>query len=353
MFDKTCNQYFFQQLFAYLSAVLLFTACGGQSSESSKNSEEVVNVYSHRHYDSDVKLFAAFTKQTNIKVNVVKADADGLMHRMELEGESSPADLLLTVDAGRLYRAKEKGLLQPITSELIQKAIPSHLRDTDNQWFCLTKRARIIVYAKERINPTQLSTYEDLTSPKWKGKILIRSSDNTYNQSLLASMIAHKGEDSAKIWAEGIVKNMAREPKGNDTDQVTALVVGEGDLAIVNTYYVAKMLLAEETKSFKNKIGVFFPNQTDRGAHFNVSGAGVAKYSPNKSNAIKLLEFLCSEQAQLIFAEANQEYPVREGVALSPILASFGKFKEDTLDLSLLGKYNSSAVKIFDKVGWK
>ena len=348
--------YFFKlsQRIAYILLTYALMACGGD--ESAKNSEQKqaeVNVYSHRNYDSDDKLFAEFTKQTNIKVNVINADADGLMHKMEMEGENSPADVLLTVDGARLYRAKEKGLLQAINSELINATIPAYLRDTDNQWVCLTKRARIVVYAKERIKPEQLSTYEDLTDEKWRGKILVRSSDNMYNQSLLASMIANKGEESAKNWAKGIVKNMAREPKGNDTDQVTALVAGEGDLAIVNTYYVAKMLNTEENKSIKDKIGVFFPNQNDRGAHFNVSGAGIAKYAPNRANAVKLLEFLCSEQAQQIFAEANQEYPVRNGVAPSATLQSFGTFKADTLDLSLLGKYNSAAVKIFDRVGWK
>lgn len=344
----------YYQLFLYAVFAIILASCGGQVSQNQENNTQAeVNVYSHRHYDSDEKLFAEFTKQTNIKVNVIKADADGLMHKMELEGENSPADVLLTVDAARLYRAKEKGLLQTIESEVIKTAIPAHLRDIDNQWISLTKRARIIVYAKDRVKPEELSSYQALTDAKWKGRILARGSDNMYNQSLLASIIAHEGEEGAKKWAEGIVNNMARTPKGNDTDQVTALMAGEGDLTIVNTYYVAKMMTTEETKNIGEKIGIFFPNQNDRGAHFNVSGAGIAKYAPNKANAIKLLEFLCSEQAQQIFAEANQEYPVRNGVAASAVLQSFGTFKEDTLDLSLLGKYNGAAVKIFDRAGWK
>lgn len=337
----------------YLCAIFLLIACNGEPKQEENQSIQEVNVYTHRHYDSDVKLFEEFSSQTGIKINVVKASADELMQRMEMEGQQSPADVLLTVDAGRLFRAKEKGLLQPIESEKIMSAIPLHLRDKDGQWISLTQRGRIVVYAKDRVKPEELTTYEALTDAKWRGKILIRSSDNIYNQSLLASIIAHKGEEAAKKWAEGMVKNMAREPKGNDTDQITALVAGEGDLAIVNTYYVAKMLTTEETKQIGGKIGIFFPNQADRGAHFNVSGGGIAKYAPNKENAIKLLEFLCSEQAQLIFAESNQEYPVREGVKISATLSSFGTFRADTLDLSLLGKYNSDAVKIFDRVGWK
>jgi iron(III) transport system substrate-binding protein len=338
----------------YIFLFFLIFACGCELSQEKTNLQEV-NVYTHRHYDADIKLFEEFTKQSGIKINVVKSSADNLMYRMELEGQNSPADVLLTVDAGRLYRAKAKGLLQPIESEIITKAVPSHLRDVDNQWISLTQRARIIVYAKEKVKPSDLSTYEALTDQRWKGKILISASENTYNQSLLASILAHKGEAVAKKWAEGIVKNFARQPKGSDTDQVMALVAGEGELAIVNTYYVAKMLISEtpDSKGIKDKIGVFFPNQDERGAHFNVSGAGIAKYAPNKANAVKLLAFLCSEQAQQIFAEANQEYPVREGVEASKTLQSFGKFRADTLPLSWLGKYNTNAVKIFDQVGWK
>ncbi len=343
-------------LYSILSVLLfcLLTACGGgKSAEETKI--PAVNVYTHRHYDADIKLFETFTEQTGIKVNVVQASADNLMYRMELEGQNSPADVLLTVDAGRLYRAKEKGILQPIESAMIMQNIPAHLKDIDNHWISLTTRARIVVYAKEKVKPADLSTYEALTDAKWKGKILISASENTYNQSLLASIFAHKGQKEAEKWAEGIVSNLARNPKGNDTDQVMALVAGEGELAIVNTYYVAKMLTSKEPslKGVSDKIGVFFPNQGDRGAHFNISGVGIAKYAPNKANAIKLLEFLCSEQAQQVFAEANQEYPARKGVKASNILQSFGSFKADTLDLSLLGKYNTEAVKIFDRVGWK
>ncbi len=337
--------------------VFFLIACGNQTTnenQSTTTAAAEVNVYTHRHYDSDALLFEEFTKQTGIKVNVIKANADELMQRMEMEGANSPADVLLTVDAGRLYRAKQKGLLQPISSDVIKQNVPTYLIDKDSYWVALTQRGRIVVYAKDRVNPQELSTYQALTDDKWKGKILVRSSDNIYNQSLLASIIAHEGEDAAKKWAAGIVKNMAREPKGNDNDQVTALIAGEGDLAIVNTYYVAKMLAeSPNAKEISAKIGVFFPNQNTYGAHFNVSGGGVAKYAPHKENAIKLLEFLTSEKAQQIFAEANQEYPIKSGISISSTLQSFGTFKADTIDLDLLGKYNSVAVKIFDQVGWK
>jgi iron(III) transport system substrate-binding protein len=314
-----------------------------------------VNVYSHRHYEADIELFNEFEKQTGIKVNVVKADADQLTQRLKMEGQNSPADILMTVDAGRLYRAKEEGLLQAVSSETLTQTIPSYLRDKDNFWFAFTQRARVVVYDKTKVKPTDLTSYEDLTSPKWKGKILVRPSENIYNQSLLASFIAHSGTAEAKKWAAGIVKNMAREPKGKDKDQVFAVANGEGTLAIVNTYYVGQMMTSKDSaeRQAVAKVGVFFPTQKNFGTHVNISGAGVCKYSPNKENAIKLLEFLVSEKAQQVYAQANQEYPVRAGVAYSTELTSLGSFKTDTLDLSLLGKFNADAVKIFDEVKWK
>jgi iron(III) transport system substrate-binding protein len=343
------------KIFFLFFITLLFGACGtGDNQQAENKNTQEVNVYTHRHYESDALLFEEFMLQTGIKVNVIKSNADELIQRIEMEGENSPADVLLTVDAGRLYRAKEKGILQAFQSDFITANVPAHLRDKENYWVCLTQRARIIVYHKDKVNPQDFSTYQALTDTKWQGKILTRSSDNIYNQSLLASIIAHEGEEKAKKWAEGIVKNMARSPRGNDNDQVTAILAGEGDIAIVNTYYVAKMLVeAKNAEEIKQKIGVFFPNKDSYGAHFNVSGGGIAKYSPNKANAIKLLEFLCSEKAQQIFAESNQEYPVKTGVPISPVLASFGEYKADTLDLSLLGKYNTLAVKLFDQVAWK
>ncbi|MEM9142223.1 MAG: Fe(3+) ABC transporter substrate-binding protein [Bacteroidota bacterium] len=322
-----------------------------------KNEEKApeVNVYTHRHYPPDQELFAQFEKETGIKVNVVNASADELIQKMQLEGPASPADVLITVDAGRLVRAKEKGLLQSIKSPFLDSIVPPHLQDDDQQWFALTKRARVIAYAKDRIAPGQLSTYENLASDSWKNKLLIRSSSNIYNQSLMASLIAHLGEEKAKAWAKKIVGNMARTPKGNDRDQVKAVVAGEGDLAIVNTYYVGRMINSDDPVESKagEGVGIYFPNQQGRGTHINISGAGVAKHAPNKENAIKFIEFLASGEAQSVFAEANFEYPVNPNVKPAPLLQEWGSFKEDTLPLSQLGTNNKAAVLLFDEIGWQ
>lgn len=341
--------------------ISLLVACGNESKkkdnatadETIKN--QVVNVYTHRHYEPDQNIFKMFEEKTGIKVKVINASADELIQKMKMEGKQSPADVLITVDAGRLSRAKDEGLLQSIDSETLENSIPAHLQDVDNQWFGLTKRARIIAYAKDRVKPEELSTYENLVNEKWKGKILVRSSSNIYNQSLMASIIANNDEAAAKSWAEGIVANMARSPKGSDRDQVKAVVAGEGDLAIVNSYYIGKMLNspdAEEVKTAK-QIGLFFPNQEDRGTHINVSGAGVAKYAPNKENAILFIEYLISEEAQQVFTEANYEYPILESVEPVNDIKAWGDFKEDNLGLNKLGENNKKAVLIFDAAGWK
>ena len=274
---------------------------------------------------------------------------------MTEEGAQSPADVLITVDAGRLVRAADKNLLQSITSETLNTTIPSHLRDENGQWYGLTKRARVIAYAKDRVQPENLSTYENLANDSWKGKILVRSSGNIYNQSLMASIIANNGEEVAQGWASKVVDNMARSPRGNDRDQVKAVVAGEGDIAIVNTYYIGKLLNSKDPTEIKagEGVGIFFPNQDGRGTHINISGAGVAKYAPNKENAIAFIEFLASKEAQEVFAKANYEYPVNPDVAPSELLTSWGSFKEDTLALSALGKNNKKAVLLFDTVDWK
>ncbi|TVP48654.1 MAG: Fe(3+) ABC transporter substrate-binding protein [Mongoliibacter sp.] len=317
--------------------------------------EDVVNVYTHRHYEADQQLFDKFTEATGIKVNVVSASADELIQKLELEGASSPADVLITVDAGRLHRAEEKGLLQSVSSETLASNIPSKFRDPDGFWFGLTYRARILAYSKERVNPEELSTYEALAEPEWKGRVLTRSSENIYNQSLLASVIAHHGKEGAQEWATALLANMARDPKGSDRDQVKAVAAGEGDVAIVNTYYIGIMLndSNEEERKAAEKIAIFFPNQDDRGTHINISGAGVTKYAPNKENAIKLIEFLSNAESQEFLANINFEYPVNPNVEFSPMLKNWGDFKSDDLNLSVLGDNNSDAVVIFDQVGWK
>ena len=345
-------------LYFFISVSVLSYSCKKKSSKnqdlSSQESPEV-NVYTHRHYKADQELFKSFSQKTGIKVNVVNAKADELLFKMENEGSQCPADVLITVDAGRLYKAKNKHLLQSIHSAVLKKNIPTNLTDSDNQWFGLTKRARVIAYVKEKTKPEQLSTYEALAGSEWKNKILVRSSANLYNQSLLASMIANNGEEEASKWAKSVVQNMARSPKGNDRDQIKALVAGEGEIAIVNTYYVGKLLNSKDPKEVEvgSKISLFFPNQKDRGAHINISGAGVAKYSPNKENAIKFIEFLSSEEAQEVFSSVNFEYPANPNVKPSALLQSWGEFKEDELSLSELGRLNKKAVLMFDKVGWK
>jgi iron(III) transport system substrate-binding protein len=335
-------------LIASFGAILF--SCG-----SGTEKQEEVNVYTHRHYEADQKLFDMFTEKTGIKVNVVSASADELIQKLELEGVNSPADVLITVDAGRLHRAEEKDLLQSVNSEKLNTNIPSKFRDPEGFWFGLTYRARIIAYSKERVNPEELSSYEALTEPQWKGRVLTRSSEKIYNQSLLASIIAHHGKEGAEQWAAGLLENMARSPKGSDRDQVKAVASGEGDVAIVNTYYIGIMLndANEEERKAADKISIFFPNQSDRGTHINISGAAVTKYAPNKDNAIKLIEFLSNEEAQGLLSNINFEYPVNPKVEFSEMLKSWGSFKADDLNLSVLGDNNNDAVMIFDKVGWK
>jgi len=337
----------------YLLLVIILFSCKNETKQGQQNKE--VTVYTHRHYESDQMLFKKFEEKTGIKVNVVNANADELIQKMTMEGAQSPADVLITVDAGRLHRAKTNDLLQPVESEILKKAVPSHLRDSDNKWFGISKRARIIAYAKDRVSQEELSTYEDLASEKWKNRIVVRSSSNVYNQSLMAAIISNNGEEVAKEWATGLVSNLVREPKGNDRDQVKAIFAGEGDVTIVNSYYIGNMLNSSNTEEVKaaQGISVFFPNQETTGTHINVSGAGVAKYAPNKENAIAFIEFLISDEAQEIFAKSNYEYPISANVSISETLQQWGDFKEDQLNLSILGENNKKAVILFDEAGWK
>jgi iron(III) transport system substrate-binding protein len=350
----------------FLAGLLAFAAaCAGadtnqadtQAAAEATAEDPVVNVYSHRHYDTDQQLFDRFTAETGIAVNVVTASADELITRLESEGANSPADVLITVDAGRLHRAKERGLLRSIRSEVLEANVPAHLRDPAGQWFGLTQRARVIAYAKDRVQPEQLSTYEALAGPQWKGRVVIRSSENVYNQSLLASVVASAGAEAAEGWAAGVAANMARSPSGGDTDQVKAIAAGTGDVAVVNTYYVARLMNATdpEEKRVGAAVGIFFPNQGEgeRGAHVNVSGAGVTASAQHPGNATRLLEFLTGDEAQRMFAEGSFEYPVKEDVPWAATLQEWGRFRPDTLNLARLGELNTEAVRIFDRAGWK
>jgi iron(III) transport system substrate-binding protein len=318
-------------------------------------SAQEVNVYSARHYKSDQILFDAFAKQTGIKVNVIEGDVGPLLQRLQSEGRNSPADLFITADVGNLWRAEEAGVLQPVKSAVLDETIPAHLRDPNGQWYGLSQRARILVYNKEKVKPEEIATYESLADPKWKGRILVRTSSHVYNQSLIASMIAAHGPEKTEQWVRAVAANLARPPKGGDTDQIKAVAAGEGDVAISNSYYFARLASSDkaEDKAVIAKLGIVFPNQGDRGTHVNISGAGVTKHAPHRDNAIKLLEFLVTPDSQKVFAEGNNEYPVRSGVPAAPVVAGWGSFKGDPIGAAAIGKYQPDAVKIADRAGWR
>ena len=314
-----------------------------------------VNVYSQRHYDSDKILLKQFEEKTGIKVNVVTAKAEELVAKLAIEGANTPADILITADIGNLYQAKEKNLLQPIESKILDENIPSHLRDNDKEWFALTKRARVFVYNPLKVNPADLSDYFSITDAKFKGRVVTRSSTAAYNKSLLASIIANHGEEKALEFSKGLVNNFPYNPKGGDRDQIRAVAAGDADIAIVNTYYLGVMLNSEDKKDAQiaKSLKIFFPAQETTGTHINISGAGVTAYSKNKENAIKLIEFLSSIEAQEIFAEANQEFPANPKAKSSATVTSWGTFKEDNIQLNEVGKYNKEAVEIATKANWK
>lgn len=324
------------------------------SPEPAKTGGEV-NLFTARHYDVDQELYDMFTKQTGIKVNVVEGNAPELIERIKREGASTPADLFITVDGGILNAAKAGGILQPIVSGVVDKQVPADLRDKQNHWIGLSTRARVIVYAKDRVDPSQLSTYEDLAADKWKGKVVVRSSTNLYNQSLLASFIAIMGEKEAEAWAAGIAANLARAPEGGDRDQAKAIVAGVGDVALMNTYYVGQLAASKDAEEAKvaEKVGVFFPNQQTTGTHINISGAGLVKHSKNKDNAIKLLEFLTAPEAQTKISQANFEFPVNSQATVPELLKSWGSFKHQNIDFAKYGELNPKAVEIANKAGWK
>jgi len=334
---------------------LLLAATIGVAAVSPALASDEVNVYSARKEYLIKPLLDRFTEQTGVEVNLVTARAGALLQRLKSEGRNTPADLLVTVDAGNLHRAKAAGLLQPVESSALQNAIPAQLRDLQGHWFGLSKRARVIVYVKDRVSPQELSSYEDLADPKWKKRICIRSSSNVYNQSLVASMIMANGEQATEDWAKGLVANMGRPPKGGDRDQLKAAAVGQCDIAVMNTYYLGRMLGSSKAEELgpAQAAAVFWPNQQGRGTHVNVSGAGVVNGSKNRDNAVRLLEFMVNDDSQQWYAEVNNEYPVKPGVPVSDILASWGSFREDSVNLAKLGESNAAAVRLMDRAGWK
>ena len=314
-----------------------------------------LNIYSHRQPFLINPFLEEFTKKTGINTKVIYS-TKGLAQRLRSEGKNSPADVVLTVDIGRLYIYQDLELLSSVNSEKLLKNIPSHLRSSDNTWFGLSKRARIIVTSKDRVDKGAITRIEDLANSRWKGKICTRPGSHVYSRALMSSMIAEHGVEKAEKWASGLVSNLARRPQGNDRAQVKAIFEGQCDVAIINNYYFGKLKYSdiEEQRDWASSLNLVFPNQseTDRGAHINISGGGVAKYSKNKDSAIKLLEFLTDEFAQKLYGEINFEYPVNPKVEPSEELKSWGTFKEDKLPILKIAKLSREAQKIIDRVGW-
>ncbi len=340
---------------AFISVGVAAVSITGLLPISAVADEGLVNVYSARKEALIKPLFDRFTEETGIAVNLVTGKADALLKRLEVEGSASPADLFVTVDAGRLHRAKQAGVLQVSNSDVLNKLIPTNLKDSDNYWYGMTQRARTIFYVKGKVDPSQLTTYEALADPKWKGRICVRSSNNIYNQSLVASMIDANGIKATEQWAKGLVANFAKPPAGGDTDQLRAAAAGVCDIAIANTYYFGRLLKSnkEESQAVASKLAAFWPNQDDRGVHMNVSGVGLTKHARNADNAIRLMEFMASDQSQAWYGDENNEYPVVDGAEISATLNELGRFKADDIELSKLGENNRAAVELMDRAGWK
>lgn len=314
-----------------------------------------VNIYSAREENLIKPILDIYARETGTTINLVTGGADELIQRLSLEGANSPADLLLTVDVGRLHRAKDAGVLQAVSSPLLQSEIPAKYRDSEGYWYALSLRSRVIVYDKERVDPSQLSGYADLADPMWRNSVCVRSSSNIYNQSLVASMVSHNGVAQTEEWVRGMVANFARSPQGGDRDQISAIEAGQCKLALVNTYYLGGLLTstnADERRTGE-AVAVLWPDQAGNGAHINISGAAVTKASKNKDAAVALMEYLVSDEAQRWYAETNNEYPVRADVPVSDVLKSWGEFKADDIALDQLGIHNAEAVRLMDRAGWK
>jgi iron(III) transport system substrate-binding protein len=318
--------------------------------------QQVLNLYSSRHYQTDEALYGDFTKLTGIKINRIEGNEDALIERIRNEGANSPADVLVTVDAGRLWRAEQLGLFQPVKSAVLESRIPASYREPNGSWFGFSLRARVIAYDKTKVKPNEIASYENLADSKWKGQICVRSASHMYNLSLMGAMIDHLGEAKAESWARAVKANLAREPKGGDTDQIKGVAAGECSLALVNHYYYARLARSTkpDEKAIAERVGIVFPNQSSWGTHVNISGAGVLKNAPNRDAAVKFLEYLASDAAQRYFADGNNEWPVVASVKVSnPALASFGEFKQDKLNVAVLGRNQPSSQKLYDRVAWK
>jgi len=318
--------------------------------------DKVLNVYSSRHYQTDEALYANFTRLTGIKINRIEASEDALIQRLRNEGAKSPADVLITVDAGRLWRADQLGLFQPVRSAALEERIPASFRDPSGHWFGFSMRARVIAYDRTRVKAGEIATYEALADPRWKGRICSRSGSHIYNLSLMGAMIDHLGEAKAEQWAKAVRANLAREPKGGDTDQIKGVAAGECELALVNTYYWARIQRSDkaEDKVIAERVGIILPNQSTWGTHVNISGAGVLKHAPHRDAAVRFLEYLASDEAQRYFADGNNEWPTVATVQVNnPALAALGQFKYDPLNVAVLGRNQPAAQRVFDRVAWK
>lgn len=319
--------------------------------------KRVLNIYSSRKEELMQELYRNFGEERDVIVNVQTDKAEKLLYRMQAEQQLTPADVYLTADIGNLAKASERALLRATISPSLSSRIPANYRDPDFRWYGFSKRVRAIFYAKDRVNPEDIKRYEDLADPKWKGKLLIRSSSNVYNQSLISSIIEANGVEETRAWLDGVVANFARAPQGGDTDQLRALAAGEGDIAVANSYYYARLLASEnpEDKEIASKIGIIFPNQgeEDRGAHVNISGGAIIAFSENTDLAVEFLNFLATDEAQKVYAHANYEFPVIDSVALPEILKSWGAFKMDEENLTKFPKHISLAIRMADESGWR
>jgi len=318
--------------------------------------EKVLNLYTARHYQTDEALYTGFTKQTGIKVNRIEGGEDALFERIKAEGANSPADVFITVDIGRIWRADQAGIFAPTRSVVLEKRIPAAYRDPQNKWFGFSARARVIAYNKDVVKPGEITRYEELADPKWKGKLCTRSSAHPYNLSLTASMVNHLGEGKAKEWVEGVKANLARDPKGGDTDQLRSVASGECAIAIANQYYYVRLMRSSKPEDRKviEKVAIVLPNQGDRGTHMNISGGGVLKHAPHPEAAVRFLEYLASDQAQTHFANGNNEWPTVPGVKLdNRALESLGDFKSDEINVAKLGQAQATAQTLADQAGWK
>lgn len=329
-----------------LISAFLFTSCA---------EENEVNIYSARHYDTDTELYDAFTEETGININLIEGSSDELIERIRNEGVNSPADIVITVDAGRLWRAKEAGVLQPYESDVLDSVVPSEMRDTDKNWVGLSRRVRGIIYNKSSVNPENLQGYWELADEEWNGRICIRSSNNIYNQSLVASLIETHGVEDTEAWAEAFVNNFARDPQGGDTDQIKAVAAGLCDVAIANHYYLARLIASDsqEDREVAEQVGIYLPSAEFGGAHVNISGAGLAANSPNTESATQFLEYLTTEEAQELYAIANNEFSILEEIELPEVLQSFGEIESDAVNVTSYGENNPEAIRLMDRVGWR